>query len=178
MRQGDWVQTYTGRQYWPVDPSVDDVHIIDIAHSLSMVCRYGGHCREFYSVAEHCFHVSTMVPPEHALHALLHDATEAYCLDVPRPLKPFLTNYRMIEARNWLVICERFGINPDMPAEVTQADHDILLTEKKRLLGASPAQWVVPGAVERDNPPPIWCLTPARAERVFLDRFRALTATC
>ena len=66
-RKGDWMQTYTGRQFWPIDPRANEVHIEDIAHALSMMCRYNGHCRTFYSVAEHSVLVSQHVPPEHAL---------------------------------------------------------------------------------------------------------------
>ena len=76
-RIGDWIQTYTGRQFWPLDPRVDEIHIEDIAHSLSMRCCYGGHLTDFYSVAEHSVLVSLHVPQEFALWGLLHDAAEA-----------------------------------------------------------------------------------------------------
>jgi hypothetical protein len=63
---GNWIQTFTGRQYWPLDPREGDVYIEDIAHALSLQCRFTGHCRSFYSVAEHCVRVSHVVPSEDA----------------------------------------------------------------------------------------------------------------
>src|SRR4051812_20612492 len=85
--RGDWMQTYTGRAFWPLDAQPEDVDPLDIAAALSMLCRYGGHVSRFYSVAEHCLLMSEAVAPEHALWALLHDATEAYMGDMVRPLK-------------------------------------------------------------------------------------------
>jgi hypothetical protein len=99
-RTGDFMQTYTGRQYWPMDPRPHEVYIEDIAHSLSLQCRYAGHCIKFYSVAEHSVliarHLAATRAPEVAFAGLLHDAPEAYCVDIPRPLKPYLTNYKAI----------------------------------------------------------------------------------
>lgn len=85
--RGSWMQTYTGRRLFPMDPSPADVDIIDIAHALSMQCRYNGHVRRFMSVAEHCVLISENVPAQDALWGLLHDATEAYVGDMIRPLR-------------------------------------------------------------------------------------------
>lgn len=97
-RSGDWIQTATGGQFWPMDPQPDEIDINDIAHALAMLCRFGGHCLRFYSVAEHSVLLSHAVPPEHALWALLHDATEGYLVDMPRPIKAFLPGYKEAEA--------------------------------------------------------------------------------
>jgi uncharacterized protein len=88
-RTGDWIQTYTGKQFWPLSPLPEDIVIEDIAHALSMQCRFGGHVRTFYSVAQHSVHVSLLVEPQYALWGLLHDAAEAYLVDLPRPIKKF-----------------------------------------------------------------------------------------
>lgn len=93
-RRGDWMMTYSGRAFWPLDPRADEIDPLDIAHALSMLCRYGGHVRRFYSVAEHCVLMSHAVAPEHALWALLHDATEAYMVDLPRPINRILLDER------------------------------------------------------------------------------------
>jgi hypothetical protein len=132
--RGDWMQTNSGRRFYPLDPQPHEVDPEDIAHALSLLCRYGGHVDRFYSVAEHCVLMSEAVAPEHALAALLHDATEAYVVDVPRPLKRVLTGYRDIELATWVAICMRFRIAPDLPAEVKDADNRILLTERKALM--------------------------------------------
>jgi len=60
----DWIQTYTGKPFWILEPHADDIDIVDIAHALSMLCRYNGHTKRFYSVAEHCYLLSFAVPYE------------------------------------------------------------------------------------------------------------------
>src|SRR5579859_2936777 len=128
-RKGNWMQTYTGRQAWPIDMRPEDIDINDIAHSLSMQCRYNGHCRRFYSVAEHSYWVSKYVEPENALWGLMHDASEAYVTDVPRPLKPFLTDYEHIEFMAQVAIALKFGLPYPIPANVHHIDNRILLDE-------------------------------------------------
>lgn len=177
-RHGGWIQTYSGKAYWPADPHFREVFIEDIAHALSMMCRYAGHCSEFYSVAEHSLIVSHMVPEEHALSALLHDATEAYVVDVPRPVKVMLTNYADLEWHNWVVICQKFGLPFKMDPSIKQADNDILLLEKTRLLGSSPREdWLVghvPVATALPKDIEITCDPPGVAEMAFLTRFHQL----
>lgn len=132
--RGDWMQTFTGRRFYPLDPRPDEIDPIDIAHALSLLCRYGGHVDRFYSVAEHCVLMSEWVAPENALAALLHDATEAYVVDVPRPLKRVLAGYREIESNVWGAITARFNLNPYLPMQVNVADNRILLTERNTLM--------------------------------------------
>lgn len=146
MRKGDWIQTFTGRQVWPLDLRQEDICIEDIAHHLSMQCRFSGACRWFYSVAEHSVRVSYEVErthPEHALWGLLHDASEAYLQDVVRPLKrqPELWFYREAENRAMEAICERFRLQLAQPQVVSEADHRLLIIEKRDLLGPAPAAW-------------------------------------
>jgi len=132
-RAGDFMQTFTGRKYWPMSPRPHEVHIEDIAHSLGLQCRYAGHCIKFYSVAEHSVliarHLAAKHAPEVALAGLLHDAPEAYCVDIPRPLKPYLTNYKDIEQKNWLAIAARYGLQAELPREVHDADNRIIADE-------------------------------------------------
>lgn len=82
-----WIQTFTGKQFWPLTPKAEDVCIEDIAHALAFKCRFGGHCKTFYSVAEHSCRVAEILRPEHQLIGLLHDAAEAYLPDVAAPIK-------------------------------------------------------------------------------------------
>lgn len=141
-RRGSWMQVYSGRPFWPLDPRPEEVHVEDVAHALAYQCRFAGHVISApYSVAEHSVRCSWIVPPEHALQALLHDATEAYLVDVPRPLKPYLTNYAEIEARLWTVIAERFGVPVELAAEVKLADEVMLATEKRDLMAPSELPW-------------------------------------
>lgn len=137
--RGDWIETYSGRKFHPLDPRPEDVEIEDIAHSLAMQCRFNGHCRFFYSVAEHSVlvarHVESVAGREAALWALLHDAAEAYVTDVPRPIKPMLRGYGEIEGRVMAAIAQRFGLPAVMPREVKEADRRILTDEHYRVMG-------------------------------------------
>jgi 5'-deoxynucleotidase YfbR-like HD superfamily hydrolase len=175
------MQTYPGgRQFWPCDPRPEDVDILDIAHALSNQCRYGGHVREFYSVGQHCVLVSLAVPPEDALLGLLHDAAEAYVVDLPRPLKRsgFLDGYFRIEAGVHRAIAQRFGIPEDLPKSVHVADNRLLLTEKRDLVARTDFVWTEAQAkdgsaepyTERIRPWP-----PLIAYHRFLKRFGELT---
>ena len=177
IRKGNWFQTFTGRSYWPADPRPEDIDIEDIAHALSMLCRFGGHCRRFYSVAEHSIHVSHLVPPEYALHALLHDATEAYLVDVPRPIKRMLGGYAEMEELNWRAIAARFGIDPVMPRSVHDADQNMLLAERDQLLVRTDRwdEWRL--GIEAHHAAAdykVYCLFPENARDAFLHRFHKL----
>lgn len=141
MRKGDWMQTFTGRQYWPLDPRADEVHLEDIAHHLSMICRYLGACERFYSVAEHSVYVSTLVPKELRYKALFHDAAEAYCHDIIRPIKRNLNEYKAIEQINHEAICARFSIDPTEERIIKLADNAMILAEAKFLMKSPPVPW-------------------------------------
>jgi|GEM_PF-2522502 len=86
-RRGNSVQTYSGVLFDIEEPNPERVHVLDIAHGLAMQCRFNGATRQFYSVAQHSVLVSYLVAPEHALHALLDDAHEAYLGDLVTPLQ-------------------------------------------------------------------------------------------
>lgn len=171
--RGSWTQTFTGRQFFPLNPRPEDIDPVDIAHALSNLCRYNGHVRRFYSVAEHCVLMSRTVPAEDALWALLHDATEAYVGDMVRPLKKHMPDYCAAEERVALAISERFGIPEQMPESVRDADNRIILDERAALLGDPPADWGIPGeplGVDIQE----W--RPERAEREYLARLTSLLA--
>lgn len=170
-RIGDWMQTYTGRQFWPIDPRPEEIHIEDIAHALSMMCRYNGHCRTFYSVAEHSVLVSEHVPKEHALWALLHDASEAYIADIVRPAKRFIAGYHEAETRIMNAVCERFGLQPTMPTEVKRVDNAILADESAALLGPVPSDW---GLSEPPLGVDIIGFSPWDAETLFINRYHEI----
>lgn len=168
-----WIQTRGGLafDYLTMDPLT--ITIDDIASSLSKQCRFGGHTIRFYSVAEHSVLVSQCVPPEHAVTALLHDATEAYLLDLPRPVKhlPALAGYRELEDRLWGVIADKFGLPRDMPPCVKEADNRVLLAEKEVVLAHSaPRAWTWATGLEPADVQ-IRELDPASARFDFLARF-------
>ena len=92
-RKGDWMQTHSGIQFWPLDPRPEDILIEDIAHALSNQCRFAGHCCFHYSVAQHSVLVSENVPAQDAMWGLLHDAGEAYLVDLPRLRSSTIPNW-------------------------------------------------------------------------------------
>lgn len=174
-RNGDWMQTVTGRQFWPLDPRPEDVSILDIAAALSKQCRFGGHCDWHYSVAQHSVYVSYQVPVRFALAGLMHDGTEAYCIDVPRPLKRSLTNYARIEEAIWIAIATRFQLPLRLPACVHEADESVLLAEKAQVMRPGPEWTMDTKAVAAPIKIAQW--TPDQAREAFLSRFDALMRT-
>ena len=155
----------------------NDYDIADIAHGLSHLCRFVGQCSRFYSVAEHCVRMSKLIEPKFALEALMHDATEAYCADLPRPLKELVADYREVERSIDAGIRDRFNLRGSMPAEVHEADIRMLLTEKRFLLPLGTRPWPLeinhkPYAFQ-DFSQYGW--DPKEAKAKFLDRFEDLT---
>lgn len=167
-RNGDWMQTFTKGQFWPMDPRVDEIHIEDIAHALSNICRYGGHCRKFYSVAEHSCHVSDSLPPHYALDGLLDDAAEAYIGDMIRPIKYSIPVYQELDEVISIQIRKRFGLTRCRRPEVMTVDNAILFDESEQVMGGQVVDWKLPGKPLGIK---IQFWTPERAEREFMDRF-------
>ena len=182
-RIGDWKQTFTGRKFWPRDPRPEEIYIEDIAHSLSLQCRYTGHVRRFYSVAEHSLRVSEWVTGcgrEMALWGLLHDAAEAYLGDMSAPLKHgsrLGDEYKKLERPLQRMICEKYGLSPEKPPDVREADKILLCWEKRDLMGPGPELWVqeTPGRLRVLPKEIIIPLSSDTAERTFLNRFKGLT---
>lgn len=166
-----WMQTYTGKRFYPLNPVVADIDIIDIAHALAYLCRFGGHIDRFYSVAEHCVLLSEWVDSENSLAALLHDATEAYVVDVPRPLKYLLPQYQELENKAWSVISTRFNISSKLPEQVKEGDNRILINEKSTLFSRA-ERWGVDSL--QSLPIKVSGWQPEEAERRYLNRFREL----
>jgi hypothetical protein len=167
----DCILTFTNRWFAPLEPNPDDIDVRDIAHSLSLLCRFNGHCRQFYSVAEHSVRVSRALPAQHALWGLLHDAAEAYLSDIPRPVKRRLPGFNRMEDDLLAVILPRFGLAMPMPPEVLHADNVLLCTEMRDLM-APGVPWRELGATPLEAR--VVPMGPEEAERAFLARFEAL----
>lgn len=119
------ITTYTGKDIDPFDLQPDDISIIDIAHALSCVNRFGGHAIRPISVAQHSVEVARLCSPENQLQGLLHDASEAYLGDVTRWLKrsEVFSMYRTLEAYVQAVIFKRYGCPLEMNQEVVDVDN-------------------------------------------------------
>ncbi len=160
---GHWITTFMGKKFHYLDPQPDEIGIKDIAHALSLTCRFGGHCREFYSVAQHSIHVAELVSPKLKLSALLHDAHEAYLHDVPRPIKLDMSGYKEMADRIQVAINKKFNLISS--PLIREADNIMLMTEARDLM-SNVNDWAELG-VE-----PLWetidTWTPEDAELSFL----------
>ncbi len=167
--RGNWIQTFTGKRFYPLDVLPDDISIIDIAHALSLVNRFTGHTRQPYSVAEHSVRVAQLAPyhrPELRLAALLHDASEAYLADIARPIKlmSVMDSYRQLEHDIQSAIYRKFGITCDL-AEVHQWDNILLATEGRDLMPGGTADWTLYGEPLKET---IYPWTAGHAKEIFL----------
>jgi hypothetical protein len=148
----------SGKYFDPFNPVIDDIHIEDIAHSLSLQCRFAGHTTEHYSVAEHCINVCRRMPLGLNLTGLLHDASEAYLIDLPSPIKAVLPEYKSAEERLLQMIAERFGLQYPFCDELKAADKAELEWEWENVV------------LKRNSVPP---MAPQRAYFSFMTTFIA-----
>ena len=165
-----WIQLFTGKKFYPLNPRPEDICIEDIAHALSMLCRFTGHCKEFYSVAQHSVIVSYFC--DSSLQGLLHDASEAYISDINSPIKKMdqLTGYREIESKIQKVIYKKFNLPEIENTSVKKADKLVLAIEARNLMNHISPEWNIPSI-----PLNIIPLPPKEAEQLFLNRYKELT---
>ncbi len=133
VRNGYWMEVYSGIKFYPFDPHEDEINIIDIAHALSNICRFSGHTKSFYSVAQHCIHVSELCK-DNKLEGLLHDSSEAYLSDVPRPVKLLLPQYKECELNLLEKIFRKYNLKFPIPKEVKIFDNVMLEREHRHVL--------------------------------------------
>jgi len=156
-----WIGTFTGGRFYPMGPDPDRLSIVDIAHSLGNMCRYTGHCSPFWSVAAHSIEVSHRVEravrkqfdddrivAEFAMTGLLHDAGEAYLVDIPRPIKPLFLNYKQWSDALDESVAERFGIIFPHPNVVKEIDTAMLTAEIRQFFLPGSFAWKRHGITE------------------------------
>lgn len=167
----DWIQTFTGKQFFPLDPKPDDICVEDIAHALSNTCRFNGHVRQFYSVAEHSVFVALCTPIKHRVAALFHDASEAYLCDLPRPIKHQVIGYAEAEQRVMECIARKFVFELPLHATIKENDNRILMDERETFMPVTDHDWELdfdPLGVQLRG----W--TPRDAEAAFLETYYTL----
>ena len=173
---GPWVNTISGRRFYLENPDVNDITAGDIAWGLSMICRFNGHVRDFYSVTQHCVIVSYNVPAEHALAGLLHDAAEAFIGDVSKPLKDVLGDggrYRKLERKAEAAIARTFGITFPFDPSIKAADLRTVKTEIRDLCVSTDKDYWSPGTEPLDGR--IEPLGPRGARTLWKARYKTLT---
>jgi hypothetical protein len=174
--EGEYIETRSGIHFNFENPTVDMILIEDIAHALANKCRYSGHTSLFYSVAEHSIEVARRLPAETQLWGLMHDATEAYLPDVPRPIKRLMPAFRVWEQNIMRVIAHKFGLSMPEPAAVKEADTRILLDEAYHLLPSKGAGWEGVTGLKRYGDFYPRCLSPENAKDEFLDWYDMLVS--
>ena len=150
-------QTHSGKMFDIFNPTPEDICIEDIAHALAMQCRFNGHTKEFYSVAEHSLNVARIVnhltsDPKTVMHALMHDAHEAYLGDLPGPWADkilFYDNDKSYTRKQFVyridnAIMEALDlrwIESESKELVGYADLAMLLNEKGQALAVNNIPW-------------------------------------
>jgi hypothetical protein len=159
------IRTISGQYVNVFEPNPDTLLIEDIAHALSNQCRFGGHLPRFYSVAQHSILCHLVAKEEEKYDALMHDASEAYLLDFPKPIKLEIAQYNEIEHNLMLVLAEKFKFNYPKSEEVERVDRHLLEWEWNSIM--------LEDSDSADKSfPPIECLTPEEARNLFMVLFK------
>lgn len=173
-----WIQTFTGKKFYPLDPDPAQIDILDIAHSLAMQCRFNGHVKQFYSVAQHSVLLAKHFKRRgdeliYQKYALLHDASEAYLCDIPGPLKGLsaFAFYRQAEERLQAMIYRTFGLDCE-PDCISTYDKCLCAGEADWLMVPLHPEWPRAAAtiVVADEKP----AGPSLAEAMFMQTFGEL----
>jgi uncharacterized protein len=177
--RGNWIETFTGQQFFPDDPRPEEVDIRDIAASLSKLCRFNGHTRVFYSVAEHCvlmakYAFDSLHSTRYALEALLHDGAEAYIGDMPKPVKDMDPIFQAMEDKIYAAVALRFSLPPKISGLVKVWDVAMLKTERTAVMPQSNHMWNLPEEIE-PLPVTVSGWRPDVAELCFLQMYDRIT---
>lgn len=154
------IRTISGKYVNVFEPDPDTLLIEDIAHALSNQPRFGGHLPKFYSVAQHSILCHMIARPEDKYNALMHDVSEAYLLDMPKPIKLEMPDYNRIEDNLMNVLAKKFNFKYPKTSEVERVDHYLLEWE-----------WNVLMLKNKKWGHDINCMTPKQAKKMFLEIF-------
>lgn len=169
------IRLRSGKYFDFLDPQPDQFTFSDIAGALAKICRFGGQVDRFYSVAEHSFHCAFVAEDDGLsvdtqIACLLHDATEAFCGDVVKPLKLLLPDYGDIEARVETAIAAKFSIDfEEERLAVQEIDWAMLIAERRALFSPDQVLWHGEDRV-RQLAVSLSCWAPNQAESAFVTR--------
>ena len=179
MTANNFISTPTVAKFYFNNPNPDDIYIMDIAHALSLICRFGGHCDSFYSVAEHSIILGTLLEKDGAddltlLAALLHDAEEAYLPDIPRPIKAMMPEADKIYEHLSQAIDDKYLLQGASWSIIYDYDRRLCITEAKAL-GIWNEEWEDAGP---SLPAKLFLWKPEEAEQLFINNFVELSEKC
>lgn len=172
-----FIITYSGRKVYPLSITIDKICLHDIAHALANKCRFAGHTKRFYSVAEHCILMAENDLPGPAVWRLFHDAAEAYLPDLPSPIKSRFPALVSAEHNITQLIRKKFKL-PELTTKIhgliKQGDLAIRYWEGKELMVNHPdAEWFPRKAIPKID---IKCWLPEEAEQRFIGKACELLA--
>lgn len=162
----------SGNYFNFLEPEKSTVTIHDISHALSQICRFTGHCRTFYSVAQHCVETSWLVPSEHAFAALMHDAHEALLGDISSTLKILLPDFKRLEKVIEPIVLAKWGLTLPLHPCVKEADLIMLARERHYLMPPTEYQWSLIEGIDIGPYPPLRAWSAKEADIEFMERFR------
>lgn len=175
-----WIQTYSGKKFYPYNPQIEMIDIQDIAHSLSMLCRFTGHCKWHYSVAQHSVIMANKMlidgySSRWALYALLHDGSEAFMGDLNTPTKSCLPEYRRMEDKIQDIIWQAFDLS--IPSDEEYRTHvklydNIMFVNEARQLMPDISEYDLPRVPDMKIDIPQ--ISPQQAEFYFLELYDKL----
>jgi 5'-deoxynucleotidase YfbR-like HD superfamily hydrolase len=171
-----YIITHYGYKFYLFQPNLDGIHINDIAHCLANVCRFGGHVKKFYSVAQHSLEVSRLMPRRYALEGLLHDASEAYYGDMIRPLKNFMPDFKKLEDNFNIVLCKKYRLDNSNLANklVKKSDNTALAGELQTILSKEKVDCYDTSEYKPPENKLFKIMTPKQAKKAFLEEFKML----
>ena len=171
MKEDSSIITYSGNQVDVFNPDPNSITIEDGAHALSLLCRFGGHTPRMFSVAEHSLHVMDLLPHHQKLAGLMHDFSEAFLIDIPRPIKHNLPQYMELEDSLMAVIAKKFGFRYPFDPEIKQADMSAFNSEWGRVINA-PKRTLIQKILGKNR---LKLMSSKKAERKFLKAYKKLT---
>ena len=169
-----YIETATGKRFYIDRPEFD---ITDIIHALAHQCRFTGHTKQFYSVAEHCLLVSRIVEDlalGDPFEGLMHDAAEAYLSDIAAPWKALLPDYKKLETKIETPLREWAGVPALLSDGVKRADWLALFIEARALIPSKAEEWIAPDGIKEqalDLHYEIRCFSPHFAKSQFRHRY-------
>jgi uncharacterized protein len=176
---GNTIKVSAGHYVDLLNPDPATIDINSIAAGLSKICRFGGQCPHFYSVAEHCVHATALAISDGLVGdtiraVFLHDAAEAYIGDMVKPLKVMMPQYADVERRMEASIEKAFNVDFLRWAETIKFfDRAMLKAEKTTMWPNDKEKWAGFSEIEdRDISLRFW--RPDQAEWQFLAMAKTL----